>query len=166
MDNDTNNNGQIKYSIDFGNQQGYFAMNESTGDITLVKLVPLEAHQTEEFILVITATDGRSLQSPAANKYINLTLCWVSKKGISYFIFRRCYATFLFSSSSDQCCRRYKATVHSGHLPRNHRRGKRSGNSHCEGEMCINLMEDGGPVTMQNLLQISVKFCLTEYFFI
>lgn len=66
VDLDADINAQIKYSIDFGNQQRYFSINESTGAITLTEIIPLEAHQTEEFLLFITATDGRSLQCPAA----------------------------------------------------------------------------------------------------
>lgn len=65
MDVDAAHNAEIKYSIDFGNQQNYFSIDEDSGEITLVKVIPLEAHQTQEFLLVITATDGRNLQCPA-----------------------------------------------------------------------------------------------------
>ncbi|XP_075871777.1 protocadherin Fat 4-like isoform X1 [Nelusetta ayraudi] len=56
-DADADINGQIKYSIDFGNEQDYFSI-DNTGNITLAKTIPVEAHQTEEFLLVVTATDG------------------------------------------------------------------------------------------------------------
>ncbi|XP_068583517.1 protocadherin Fat 4 [Cebidichthys violaceus] len=51
-------NGQIKYSIDFGNQNDYFSIDEATGAITLTKVIPVERHQTLEFLLFITARDG------------------------------------------------------------------------------------------------------------
>lgn len=51
-------NGQIKYSIDFGNQNGYFSIDENTGAITLVKIIPVEAHKNLDFLLFIKATDG------------------------------------------------------------------------------------------------------------
>lgn len=62
MDKDIDNNKKIKYSINFGNEQSYFSIDENTGNITLDELIPLEDHQTEEYFLVITATDGRSLR--------------------------------------------------------------------------------------------------------
>nr|XP_046231654.1 cadherin-23 isoform X2 [Scatophagus argus] len=57
-DRDADANGRIKYSIDFGNQNDYFSIDETTGEITLTKIIPLEAHQTSEFLLFISATDG------------------------------------------------------------------------------------------------------------
>lgn len=72
-DPDAGNNGQIKYSIDFESQQDYFSINESTGEISLLKLISPEEHQTEEFLLLVTATDGKSLQCPA-KKSILMTL--------------------------------------------------------------------------------------------
>ncbi|XP_032400608.1 protein dachsous [Etheostoma spectabile] len=57
-DPDAGVNGQIKYSIDFGNQNDYFSIDEDTGAITLMKMIPLEAHQTLEFLLFISARDG------------------------------------------------------------------------------------------------------------
>ncbi|XP_070684047.1 protein dachsous, partial [Pempheris klunzingeri] len=57
-DQDAGVNGQIKYSIDFGNQNNYFSIDENTGEITLTKIIPLEPHQTLESLLFITARDG------------------------------------------------------------------------------------------------------------
>ncbi|XP_028423953.1 protocadherin Fat 4-like [Perca flavescens] len=57
-DPDAGVNGQIKYSIDFGNQNDYFSIDENSGAITLTKMIPLEAHQTLEFLLFIAARDG------------------------------------------------------------------------------------------------------------
>ncbi|KAM3624462.1 uncharacterized protein V6R79_023812 [Siganus canaliculatus] len=58
QDPDTFKNGQITYSIDFGNEDDHFVIDENTGVITLKKLIPLQANQTSEFFLLITATDG------------------------------------------------------------------------------------------------------------
>ncbi|XP_071359727.1 protocadherin Fat 4 isoform X2 [Trachinotus anak] len=57
-DPDAGVNGQIKYSIGFGNQNDYFSMDENTGAITLTKVIPLEANKPLQFLLFITATDG------------------------------------------------------------------------------------------------------------
>lgn len=53
-------NGRIKYSIDFGNKDGFFSINETTGDIALEKKIPLEENRILEFSLSVTARDGRS----------------------------------------------------------------------------------------------------------
>lgn len=59
-DPDADANGQIKYSIDFGNDDGFFLIDEDTGEVKLAKLIPLEANIIQEFLLYITARDGRS----------------------------------------------------------------------------------------------------------
>ncbi|XP_011481165.1 protocadherin Fat 4 isoform X2 [Oryzias latipes] len=56
-DPDADINGQIKYSIEFGNSEGYFSMDEDTGAITLAKTIPLQENKILEFPLYITATD-------------------------------------------------------------------------------------------------------------
>uniref|UniRef100_UPI0009B38DC5 cadherin-23 n=1 Tax=Monopterus albus TaxID=43700 RepID=UPI0009B38DC5 len=61
-DPDADVNGQIKYSIDFGDDDGYFSVNESTGNILLAKTIPLVENRILEFPLYITARDGRSKQ--------------------------------------------------------------------------------------------------------
>lgn len=57
-DPDADVNGQIKYSIDFGNSEGYFSINETTGEISLAKLIPLVENKMLEFRLYVTARDG------------------------------------------------------------------------------------------------------------
>lgn len=61
-DPDADANGQIKYSIDFGNNEGYFSIEENTGNISLAKIIPLEENRILEFPLYVTARDGRSEQ--------------------------------------------------------------------------------------------------------
>ncbi|XP_041840144.1 protocadherin Fat 4 [Melanotaenia boesemani] len=57
-DPDAGVNGRIKYSIDFGNSEGYFSLSEDTGDITLAKTIPLVENRVLEFPLHVTAKDG------------------------------------------------------------------------------------------------------------
>ncbi|XP_039469766.1 protocadherin Fat 4 [Oreochromis aureus] len=57
-DPDVDVNGQIAYSIDFGNSRGYFTIDENTGEITLAKTIPLQENQILEFPLYVTAKDG------------------------------------------------------------------------------------------------------------
>lgn len=59
-DPDADTNGQIKYSIDFGNSDGYFSLDEDTGEVTLAKTIPLADNKILEFNLYVTARDGRS----------------------------------------------------------------------------------------------------------
>lgn len=60
-DPDAGSNGRIKYSIDFGNNDGYFSMDEDTGEITLAKTIFLVENKILEFPLFISARDGRSV---------------------------------------------------------------------------------------------------------
>ncbi|CAK6976329.1 protocadherin Fat 4-like [Scomber scombrus] len=57
-DPDAGVNGQIKYSITFGNGDGYFSIDEDTGTISLAKTIELVENKIQEFPLYITATDG------------------------------------------------------------------------------------------------------------
>lgn len=59
-DPDADVNGQIRYSVDFGNVAGYFSIEENTGEITLAKTIPLAENRILEFPLYVTARDGRS----------------------------------------------------------------------------------------------------------
>lgn len=52
-------NGQIKYTIDFGNSERHFSMDENTGEIFLAETIPLQDNRILEFPLYITARDGR-----------------------------------------------------------------------------------------------------------
>ncbi|KAM8771994.1 cadherin-23-like isoform 2-T2 [Acanthopagrus schlegelii] len=54
-------NGQIMYSIDFGNSDGYFSIEDKTGKITLAKEIPLVENRILEFPLYITASDGGTI---------------------------------------------------------------------------------------------------------
>ncbi|KAL7403573.1 hypothetical protein ABVT39_002455 [Epinephelus coioides] len=65
-DPDAGKNGQIKYSIDFGNNDGYFSLDENSGDITLVKNIPLVDNMILEFPLYITARDGGTISRSSA----------------------------------------------------------------------------------------------------
>ncbi|KAL2086494.1 hypothetical protein ACEWY4_017553 [Coilia grayii] len=51
-------NGQVTYSIAAGNQEGYFTLNEDSGEITLAKVIPLEDNKFLHFSLYVTARDG------------------------------------------------------------------------------------------------------------
>ncbi|XP_047434008.1 protein dachsous-like [Mugil cephalus] len=57
-DPDAGVNGEITYSIDAGNNEGYFSVDENTGVISLVKLIPLVENKILEFSLYVTASDG------------------------------------------------------------------------------------------------------------
>ncbi|XP_068451779.1 cadherin-23-like isoform X2 [Clinocottus analis] len=58
-------NGRIKYSIEFGNHGDHFSIDETTGAITLTKVILVERHQTVEFLLFIKATDGGEVSRSA-----------------------------------------------------------------------------------------------------
>ncbi|XP_045903065.1 protocadherin Fat 4-like isoform X1 [Micropterus dolomieu] len=70
-DPDADANGQIKYSIDFGNNDGYFSIDEDTGNITLAKTIPLVENRILEFPLYITATDG-GIISRSSSAQVNI----------------------------------------------------------------------------------------------
>ncbi|XP_017312969.1 protocadherin Fat 4 [Ictalurus punctatus] len=54
-------NGQIRYFINFGNEEGYFGINENTGEISLNKTIPLLENKILQFFLYVTAKDGGSV---------------------------------------------------------------------------------------------------------
>ncbi|KAK3510551.1 hypothetical protein QTP70_010009 [Hemibagrus guttatus] len=54
-------NGEIRYFIDFGNEEGYFSINENTGQISLNKTIPLQENKILQFFLYVTARDGGSV---------------------------------------------------------------------------------------------------------
>lgn len=58
-DQDADENGRVKYNIDFGNSEGYFSIDEDTGKIQLAEEIPLQENKILEFPLHVTATDGR-----------------------------------------------------------------------------------------------------------
>ncbi|ROL52057.1 Protein dachsous [Anabarilius grahami] len=51
-------NSEISYSIEFGNEEGYFGINENDGEITLVQTIPLVENRILQFSLYVTAKDG------------------------------------------------------------------------------------------------------------
>lgn len=55
-DNDHGDDGVISYSITAGNSDGLFAVNPSTGEVTLVGSLDMESTQT--YTITVTATDG------------------------------------------------------------------------------------------------------------
>ncbi|XP_028253159.1 protocadherin-1-like [Parambassis ranga] len=64
-------NGQIKYTIDFGNNERYFSMDENTGEISLAETIPLQENRILEFPLYITARDGGSI-SRSSSAQVNI----------------------------------------------------------------------------------------------
>ncbi|KAK2817525.1 hypothetical protein Q5P01_025716 [Channa striata] len=67
-DPDAGVNGEIRYSIEFGNNGGYFSINEDTGAISLAKLIPLEENKILEFPLYVTARDGGVLSRSSSTQ--------------------------------------------------------------------------------------------------
>ncbi|KAF7689368.1 protocadherin Fat 1 [Silurus meridionalis] len=59
-------NGQIRYFIEFGNDEGYFSINENTGEMTLNKTIPLLENTILQFLLFVTAIDGGSVSQSAS----------------------------------------------------------------------------------------------------
>ncbi|KAM6941222.1 protocadherin Fat 4 [Lycodopsis pacificus] len=70
-DPDAGENGQIKYSIDFGNNDGFFSIEENSGDVTLAKIIPLLQNQISQFPLYITARDGGTI-SRSSSAQVNI----------------------------------------------------------------------------------------------
>ncbi|XP_042573254.1 protocadherin Fat 1-like isoform X3 [Cyprinus carpio] len=60
-DMDTGPNGEISYSIEFGNERGHFEMNENDGEITLINKIDLVENKILEFALYVTAKDGGAI---------------------------------------------------------------------------------------------------------
>ncbi|CAM4471676.1 unnamed protein product [Leuciscus chuanchicus] len=54
-------NGEISYSIEFGNEDGFFGISENDGVITLVKTIPLVDNRILQFSLYVTAKDGGAI---------------------------------------------------------------------------------------------------------
>ncbi|KAF3852693.1 hypothetical protein F7725_006048 [Dissostichus mawsoni] len=68
---DADKNGQIKYSIEYGNDDGYFSIDENSGNIALAKTIPLEENVLLEFPLFITARDGGTI-SRSSSAQVNI----------------------------------------------------------------------------------------------
>ncbi|XP_026105158.1 protocadherin Fat 3-like [Carassius auratus] len=59
-------NGEISYSIEFGNERGHFEINENNGDITLINQIDLVDNTILEFALYVTAKDGGAITRSTA----------------------------------------------------------------------------------------------------
>ncbi|XP_020495271.2 protocadherin Fat 4 [Labrus bergylta] len=70
-DPDAGPNGRVKYSIEFGNNNGYFSIEENTGEIMLAKTIPLVQNIIMEFPLYITARD-EGIISRSASAQVNI----------------------------------------------------------------------------------------------
>lgn len=127
-------NGQIKYSIDFGNQNNYFSINEETGAITLVATIPMEPHKTLEFLLFITATDGKNNTSFTYYQSQSIIYLSVLSLNNSHLTSRGHSVPICLSTGGDCCYFRFKTTVHTENIQGHHRRGERPRNDDLEGE--------------------------------
>eukprot|EP00063_Salmo_salar_P053106 XP_014027941.1 PREDICTED: protocadherin Fat 4-like [Salmo salar] len=66
VDLDAGVNGQVKYSIEFGNLEGYFSIDENTGEIKLEQNIPLEENKVLQFPLYVAARDGGGVSRSSA----------------------------------------------------------------------------------------------------
>lgn len=53
-------NGQISFTLAGGNDDGYFDLDTSTGQISLKTVILLGVNESKDFVLWITATDGKT----------------------------------------------------------------------------------------------------------
>ncbi|XP_068451673.1 protein dachsous-like [Clinocottus analis] len=84
---DAGENGQIKYSIEFGNDGGFFSIEESSGDITLAKIIPLLENQISQFPLFVTARDGGTI-SRSSSTQVNILAPGNSKPQFLHKVYR------------------------------------------------------------------------------
>ncbi|XP_043094019.1 protocadherin Fat 1-like [Puntigrus tetrazona] len=63
---DEGSNGEITYSIEFGNEKGHFEINENNGEIRLVNEIDLVDNNILEFALYVTAKDGGAISRSTA----------------------------------------------------------------------------------------------------
>lgn len=143
-DPDADINGQIKYSIEFGNSEGYFSMDEDTGAITLAKTIPLQENKILEFPLYITATDRRFqwqfLSLPLLLKIHYRLHSREAKWKIDRFFFlsyRGHCTSYLSSSGVDSCSWKLQSSVFTKSVHRcgGGRAGARS--IYCQSELNI-----------------------------
>lgn len=69
-DQDADENGLVKYNIDFGNSEGYFTIDQDSGNIKLAKQIPLLENKILEFPLYVTASDSRESLTFSENKML------------------------------------------------------------------------------------------------
>ncbi|KAM6367546.1 protocadherin Fat 4-like [Alca torda] len=60
-DPDDGTNGEISFILAGGNEDGYFGLDTSTGQISLKRVIPLGVNQLKNFVLWITAIDGGTI---------------------------------------------------------------------------------------------------------
>ncbi|XP_077102018.1 protocadherin Fat 4-like [Siphateles boraxobius] len=63
---DEGQNGEISYSIEFGNEEGFFTISENDGAITILKTIPLVDNRILQFSLYVTAKDGGAISRSAS----------------------------------------------------------------------------------------------------
>ncbi|XP_067355536.1 protocadherin Fat 4 isoform X2 [Channa argus] len=85
-DPDAGMNGQIKYSIDFGDKDEYFSIDENTGAITLVKIIPVEPNTPLDFLLFVTARDG-GIVSRSASAQVEIVAVGDSKPKFTHSLY-------------------------------------------------------------------------------
>ncbi|XP_037327747.2 protocadherin Fat 4 [Pungitius pungitius] len=86
-DPDAGVNGQIKYFIDFGNNDGFFSIEEDSGEISLARTIPLLENQILEFPLYITARDGGAI-SRSSSAQVNIRAPGDSKPQFLHEVYR------------------------------------------------------------------------------
>ncbi|XP_032372416.1 protocadherin-16 [Etheostoma spectabile] len=86
-DPDADQNGRIKYSLEFGNNDGYFSIEENSGDITLAKIIPLVENKMLEFPLYITARDGGTM-SRSSSAQVNIRAPGASNPQFLHKVYR------------------------------------------------------------------------------
>lgn len=127
-------NGQIKYSIDFGNQDNYFSIDENTGAITLVKIISVEAQKTLDFLLFITATDGNNISFTHHQNWSCHLSITVLSLYYSHLSSRGQCVPICLSTGGDCCCWEFKTTFYAEHIQGHHRRRERPRNNDLKGE--------------------------------
>lgn len=53
-------NGEISFNLAGGNEDGFFELDTSTGQISLKTVIPLGLNELKSFVLWITAIDGKT----------------------------------------------------------------------------------------------------------
>ncbi|VTS05577.1 cadherin domain-containing protein [Tuwongella immobilis] len=79
---DAGANGSLSYSITGGNESGAFAINPTTGEITVIDPAPLDFETTPSFTLTVTVSDAGS-PSLTASATVTITLTDVNEDPIA-----------------------------------------------------------------------------------
>lgn len=124
-------NAEISYSIEFGNDDGFFTINENDGAITLDKTIPLVDNRILQFSLYVTAKDGKlsfNGDIPGCG-YFPVDL---KTTALPFHTFRRRYKQIDFCNGGCQGTRRFSSSVPSEDLP-GESRGGSVRRRHCQG---------------------------------